>query len=302
VAATQAPEKHKTCEHCSDRRVAVVPSAAIADFDPPDVDACFVRILPSDSEKRMDLSLSLSHEAGIATVTDAKLKYASEALANAPGLVDCVRRALVGRDLPFQPSPGPAEVALLVSDSQIPVTDKKVPPSTLHTDRQAPSLGEAGASLTVSVFTDFQCPFCGQYAARLHSLVELYPGQLRVEVRNFPLPFHPAAELAAEAALAAHEQGKFWPMHDQLFANQTSIDRDRLRAFAKEIGLDVDRFEQALADGHEASRVRDDIEAGKRLGVRGVPAMVIGDDVVTGSMPVEELARHIDRALAARAK
>jgi protein-disulfide isomerase len=205
--------------------------------------------------------------------------------------------------MPGAPPVGPAEVALLVSDGDaVEVKDRPLPRSGVAADRGAPSLGDPNARLTVTVFTDFECPFCGQYSARLHSLVELYPGQLRVEVRNFPLPFHHGAALAAEAALAAQEQGKFWPMHDELFANQTSLDRDHLRAFAKKLGLDLERFEQALTDGHEAARVREDLEAGQRLGVKGVPAMAIGDELVTGSLPIEALVPHIDRALAARGK
>jgi protein-disulfide isomerase len=113
-----------------------------------------------------------------------------------------------------------------------------------------------------------------------------------------PLPFHEQAELAAEAALAAHAQGKFWPMHDELFANQTSLDREHLRAFATKIGLDVDRFDQALDAGSERARVQSDIELAKKLGVTGVPTLVVGDELVVGARPLEELVRHVDRALA----
>jgi predicted DsbA family dithiol-disulfide isomerase len=102
--------------------------------------------------------------------------------------------------------------------------------------------------------------------------------------------------------LAAHEQGKFWAMHDELFANQNSIDREHLRGIAQKIGLDVARFDQALDDGHTAARVQRDIDAAKRLGIRGVPATVIGDEIVPGALPLEEMVRHIDRALATRTK
>ena len=117
-----------------------------------------------------------------------------------------------------------------------------------------------------------------------------------------PLPFHNHAQLAAEAALAANEQGKFWAMHDELFANQNTLDREHLRAMAQKVGLDVARFDQALDDGHERARVQSDLELGKRVGVRGVPATVIGDELVPGALPLEEMVRHIDRALAAKKK
>ena len=84
--------------------------------------------------------------------------------------------------------------------------------------------------------------------------------------------------------------------------NQGTIDREHLRATAHKLGLDVARFDQALDDGHERARVQSDIELGKRAGVRGVPATVIGDELVPGARPLEEMVRHVERALAAQSK
>ena len=208
--------------------------------------------------------------------------------------------------MPAPSGNGPAELAVLVHDD-CPGSTNTVHPGPagggpVAADAQAPSLGDPKSRMTITVFTDFQCPFCWNFASRLESLAQLYPGQVRIELRNFPLSVHEGAELAAEAALAAHEQGKFWPMHDELFANQNTIDREHLRAMAQKLGLDVARFDQALDDGHERPRVQSDIELGKRVGVRGVPATVIGDELVPGALPLEEMVRHIDRALAAKNK
>jgi protein-disulfide isomerase len=227
----------------------------------------------------------------------------SDELAGTPGLADCLRRKLVGRDMPAPNGKGPAALAVLVHDDcPRSRADEPAPAGggPVAADAQAPSLGDPKSRLTITVFTEFQCAFCWRFAARLESLAQLYPGKLRIELRNFPLPMHSKAELAAEAALAAHEQGKFWPMHDELFANQSTIDREHLRAMAHKLGLDVARFDQTLDDGHERARVQSDIELGQRVGVRGVPATVIGDELVPGALPLEEMVRHIDRALAAK--
>lgn len=293
-------------DRAAHRRAFAVPSAAIADFEAPDLDACFAAAPKSGGYKRVDLSLALKTEGATATIADLSVKQVSDELAHLPGLADCMRRALVGRDMPAPSGKGPAELAVLVHDEDCPhgPGDQPGPAGggTVAADARAPSLGDPKAKLTITVFTDFQCPFCWRFAARLESLAQLYPGQVRIELRNFPLPMHPGAELAAEAALAAQEQGQYWPMHDELFAHQDTLDREHLRQMAAKLGLDVARFDQALDDGRERARVQSDLELGKRVGVRGVPATVIGDELVPGALPLEELVRHIDRALAAKRK
>jgi predicted DsbA family dithiol-disulfide isomerase len=91
-------------------------------------------------------------------------------------------------------------------------------------------------------------------------------------------------------------------MHDELFANQSSLDRDHLRAIAQKIGLDVARFEEALDEGRFRARVQKDIDEANRLGIRGVPSTVIGEEVIPGARPLEELVRHVDHALAGKSK
>jgi RNA polymerase sigma factor (sigma-70 family) len=304
-AATSAGASKNSDERVVHRRAFAVPSAAIADFAAPDLDACFTAVPKSDAYRRVDLTLTLKAEGPTATIADVGIKHVSDALAGTPGLADCLRRTLVGHDMPAPNSNGPAALAVLVHDDcarEIKVEPGPAGGGPVAADAQAPSLGDPKSRLTITVFSDFQCPFCWTFAARLESLAQLYPGQLRIELRNFPLPFHENAELAAEAALAAHEQGKFWPMHDELFANQNTIDREHLRAMAQKLGLDVARFDQALDDGRERARVQSDIALGKRVGVRGVPATVIGNELVPGALPLEEMVRHIDRALAAKNK
>ena len=307
ATASGAASPKSRADHFAERRAFAVPSAAIADFEAPDLDACFAAVPKSDDYKRVDVTLGLKAEGATATIASAAIKHVSDELTPPRGLADCLRKKLVGLDMPRPNGNGPAELAVLLNDCAAPgkrvvVEPEPVGGGPVASDARAPSLGDAKSRLTLTVFTDFQCAFCWRFAARLESLAQLYPGQVRIEVRNFPLPFHTGAELAAEAALAANEQGKFWPMHDELFANQNTIDREHLRAMAGKIGLDVARFDQALDDGHERARVQGDIELGKRVGVRGVPATVIGDELVPGALPLEEMVRHIDRALAAKTK
>jgi protein-disulfide isomerase len=92
----------------------------------------------------------------------------------------------------------------------------------------APVKGPASAKVTVVEFSDFQCPFCGRVNPTLKEIEDKYQGKIKIAFRNLPLPFHDKAHLAAEAALAANEQGKFWAMHDKLFANQQALDRPSL--------------------------------------------------------------------------
>ena len=302
ASAGGAPSAKSDDDPAAHRRAFGVPSAAIADFESPDLDGCFAAVAKSGGYKRIDLSLALKSEGATATITNVTVKHADD-LAVTPALADCLRKTLVGHDMPAPNGNGPAELAVLVHDDCPGIKVEPAPAGgSVASDSKSPSLGDPKSKLTITVFTEFQCPFCWRFAARLESLAQLYPGQVRIELRNFPLPFHEQAELAAEAALAANEQGKYWPMHDELFANQNAIDRDHLRALAGKLGLDVARFDQALDDGHERTRVQGDIELGKRVGVRGVPATVIGDELVPGALPLEEMVRHIDRALAAKNK
>jgi RNA polymerase sigma factor (sigma-70 family) len=306
TGAGAAAASKSSDDRLANRRAFAVPSAAIADFEAPDLDACFAAAPRSGAYKRVDLTLALKAEGATATIADVGVKHVTDGLAHTPGLADCLRKKLVGHDMPAPAGSGPAELAVLVHDDcprgTLMVEPTRAGGGPVAADAQAPSLGDPKSRLTITVFSDFQCPFCWRFAARLESLAQLYPGQVRIELRNFPLPIHAQAGLAAEAALAAHEQGKFWPMHDELFANQNTIDREHLRAMAGKIGLDLARFDQALDDGHERARVQGDLELGKRVGVRGVPSTVIGDELVPGALPLEEMVRHVDRALAAKNK
>ena len=135
----------------------------------------------------------------------------------------------------------------------------------------------------------------------LAQLLAAYPDQMRLVFKNQPLPFHEHAALAAEAALAAHEQGKFWEMHDRLFQNQAALGRRSLEDHAKTLGLDLARFRKALDDSKFREQVAKEAQIANEAGLRGTPSFLINGVAVHGAQPLEYLKAHVERAIA-RAK
>jgi protein-disulfide isomerase len=147
----------------------------------------------------------------------------------------------------------------------------------------APSRGQSHAPVTIVEFSDFQCPYCKRAASMLADVQKQHGDAVRVVWRNFPLPYHKNAHLAALAALAAKEQGRFWEMHDKLFANQDALaaaTRATLDGYAKELGLDVARFDAALDGGKLEKEVNADVLAGGPL-VQGTPTLFVNGHKLT---------------------
>jgi protein-disulfide isomerase len=152
-----------------------------------------------------------------------------------------------------------------------------------------PSRGPADAKLTIALFSDFQCPFCGRIEPSLAELEKAFPGQVRIVWKHQPLPMHPQAIPAALAAEAAREQGKFWPMHAKLFTDQRALGPEVFSRYAREIGLDVRRFEQALAARRGEARIQDDQKLAGQVGANGTPTMFFNCRQVVGAQPIERL-------------
>jgi len=189
---------------------------------------------------------------------------------------------------------GPAPAAAAAAPEAGPV--KNVDPGN------APMRGPKDAPLTVVLFSDFQCPFCGRVEPSLTELEKAYPGKVRVFWKNFPLPFHNNAKPAAEAAMAANEQGKFWEMHDILFKNQQNLDAASLEKYAKEIGLDMARFKAAVDSHKFAAQIEADAKQGGSLGVQGTPASFLNGHFINGAQPVDAFKKIADEELAKVAK
>jgi protein-disulfide isomerase len=162
---------------------------------------------------------------------------------------------------------------------------------------QPAAFGAANAAVTVVEFSDFQCPYCAQAADTVKRLKQEYGSRIRFVFRHFPLPFHPDARAAAQAALAAQQQGKFWEYHDLLFGNQTALGADALLAYARRLGLDLDVF-RSVAQGQSTSElVADDIRLGESVQVQGTPTMFVDKRRVEDPLDYGAVSRVVERAL-----
>lgn len=160
-----------------------------------------------------------------------------------------------------------------------------------------PSRGEATAKITIVEFADFQCPYCNRASEVVDRLMAAYPGQVRLVYRHFPLSFHKEAPKAAEAAMCANQQDRFWRYHDTLYAHQEALSVDDLKGHALTIGLDLPRFEACLDSGEMKGAVIRDQQEGERLGVTGTPAFFVNGFMLSGAQPEEKFRRIIDKEL-----
>lgn len=170
----------------------------------------------------------------------------------------------------------------------------------------SPSVGPKDAKVTVIEFSDFQCPFCKRAFPAVQQMLKDYNGKIRFVYRNFPLSFHVNAEIAAEAALCANEQGKFWEYHDKIFevaqADGTGLDANSLKEYAKGMGLDAVTFNSCLDTKRYASVVQKDEQDGTAAGVSGTPTFFIGNEKngyipIVGAQPYIVLKQAIDSEL-----
>lgn len=150
------------------------------------------------------------------------------------------------------------------------------------------------AKLTVVEFVDYQCPFSAQVSDALRALASAYGDRVRFQIRDFPiLELHPEALLAAEAAGCAEVQGKFWAMHDRLYALRGAIDRRGIDQAAAQSGLDEATFKVCM-DGHERLKeIQGDVRDGEALGLRGTPTFFFNGKRVEGAIPQDVFEKLI---------
>ena len=154
---------------------------------------------------------------------------------------------------------------------------------------QSPGRGEPNAPVVIVEWADFECPFCARAGRLFEEVIKQRPGKVRLVFKFFPLTSHPHAELTAHAAAAAELQGKFWPMHDEMFENQSSIDEAKIREIAKKIGLDLAKFDQDLNSEAVKNRVNKDAKEADSLGLEGTPFVwVNGRHVDSKSFNLED--------------
>jgi protein-disulfide isomerase len=194
----------------------------------------------------------------------------------------------------------------LVADGK-PAAD--APPETMNTEPELDansayrvglglpghSIGPADAPITIVEFSDFQCPYCARHAPVLAHVRKKYGDQVRLVYRHMPV--HQGAVIAAEAAVAAAEQGKFWAFHDQIWAHFGHLTRADLESYAKAAGLDMRRFSEALDTRRYHDAVMADYAAAESLGVSGTPTVFINGQPVVGSRTQDDFDRIIDAHL-----
>lgn len=161
-----------------------------------------------------------------------------------------------------------------------------------------PARGPEDAPVTIVEFGDFECPFCYRVIEALERVQSDYGDRVRLVYRQFPLrAIHPHAQKASEASLCAHEQGRFWEMHDAIYEVRGSAGVDALKQMAAGLGLDAERFSVCLDSGRFAPEVEEDLQAGSRAGVTGTPALFINGRFLSGAQPYEVIARIVDDEL-----
>lgn len=202
--------------------------------------------------------------------------------------LELIRQVLIQRSEPIQPTPTVANVSL--SGSQI--------------------LGNKDAPITLIEFSDYQCPYCSQFAQTTLPAIKadyIDTGKVRYVFRDYPLDqIHPYARKAAEAAHCAEDQGKYWEMHDALFKNREALQVEQLKAYARALGLDAVTFDHCLEQGKYASTVQKNYEDGIAAGVQGTPGFFLGKTrpegtiqglSIRGAQPVIAFRQAIDRLL-----
>lgn len=171
-------------------------------------------------------------------------------------------------------------------------------------DGPAASRGDDSAAVVMAEFTDYQCPYCARhYEQTEQQLIENYIDQGKVKhvMRDLPLPFHENSKKAAEAARCAGDQGKYWEMHDEIFANQEEWSAgDSVEAFsqyATKIGLNVSSFDQCLSSGKFSQAVEDDLILAQKVGASGTPTFFVNGEILVGAQPYESFEAVIEAAL-----
>lgn len=174
------------------------------------------------------------------------------------------------------------------------------PPRTEVASAGRPALGPANAPITIIEFSDFQCPFCERAEPTVKQVIQKYGDKVRLVYIDFPLPMHSHALDAAKAAQCADQQGKFWPYHDQLFADQSKLAPADLKATAKKVGLDTTKFDACFDQAKTEATVQRELEQGRALGIDGTPTFYVDGRQLVGAQPIDEFSNVIDEELEAK--
>ncbi|MDY0002051.1 MAG: thioredoxin domain-containing protein [Polyangia bacterium] len=161
-----------------------------------------------------------------------------------------------------------------------------------------PWIGGAGAKVVIEEFSNFECPFCRVGAKTMKRVLDHYGAKVKVIYRHLPLAYQAQAKLAAQAAVCAQAQGKFWPMKALLFEHYDALSRADLLGYARRLGLDVPRFTRDLDGGACLPRVEEDLAEARKRVIEGTPAYFINGTKHEGALPFDTFRKLIDAALA----
>jgi protein-disulfide isomerase len=162
----------------------------------------------------------------------------------------------------------------------------------------APIRGSKSAKVTIVEWADFQCPFCVRVNPTLEQIAKEYGDKVRFAFKHLPLSMHAKARAAHTASEAAHRQGKFWEMHDRIFAKPRDLSPETYLRYANEMGLDIDQYNSDLASSSVRKVVDSDLDVARKLGVSGTPSFFINGRFLSGAQPYASFASVIDRELA----
>ena len=162
-----------------------------------------------------------------------------------------------------------------------------------------PSKGGKNPRVEILEWSDFQCPFCTRVNPTLKQIVDTYKGDVVIKFMHNALPFHKDARPAAIASAAADRQGKFWPMHDKLFANMRALKPNHLESYAKELGLDMAKFKKDMADPLLGVMVDRQQAIANAVGARGTPGFFVNGKSLRGAQPFPKFKAIIDAEIKA---
>jgi protein-disulfide isomerase len=200
----------------------------------------------------------------------------------------------------FSAGKSPDEVVKLVAAS--PLGKPRPEPKLLEDPVQiaiagSPARGPETAPVVMVEFSDFECPYCAKATGEIRQIMAVYPNQIRLVYKQFPLSMHPHAGLASLASLAAEEQGKFWEMHDLMFSHFRELSMDHILAWAQQLGLDMPKFKAALENPKYKAEVDKDLQDGEFVGVNGTPAIFINGKHFNGPIDLAQLKPILDNEI-----
>lgn len=190
----------------------------------------------------------------------------------------------------------PAEIKaelLRVANEPPPIFEDPVTISTAGD----PTFGPDNARMTIVEFSDFQCPYCSKVVTHIKQIEKMFSKDVRFIYKQFPLDSHSEAEMASEAALAAQAQGKFWEMHDLIYAGFPNLDRKLVDGYAKQLKLDMNRFNAEMASHKYQARVLMEAQEGEKAGVQGTPTFFFNGRRYNGNFDTDSIAPILKQEL-----